>query len=64
MVASWEYKVITVKHGGGGLHLTTTPTDDDSMAVLNREGASGWELVNAACIGIGQPVVLYFKRPR
>lgn len=64
MSATWEYKVTTLKHGGGGLQLTLTPTDDEAMAVLNREGAQGWELVSAVCAGIAQPTVLYFKRPR
>ena len=64
MSATWEYKVITLKHGGGGLQLTLTPTDDEVIAVLNREGAQGWELVNAVCAGIAQPTVLYFKRAR
>jgi hypothetical protein len=64
MSATWEYKVTTLKHGGGGLQLTLTPTDDEAIAVLNREGAQGWELVAAVCAGIAQPTVLYFKRPR
>jgi len=64
MSATWEYKVTTLKHGGGGLQLTLTPTDDETIAVLNREGAQGWELVTAVCAGISQPTVLYFKRPR
>jgi hypothetical protein len=64
MSATWEYKVTTVKHGGGGLQLTLTPTDEETRTVLNREGAQGWELVSAVCAGIAQPTVLYFKRPR
>lgn len=64
MSATWEYKVITLKHGGGGLHFTLTPTDEESVAALNREGALGWELVSVACAGIAQPTLLYFKRPR
>ncbi len=64
MSATWEYKVTTLKHGGGGLQLTLTPTDDEAIAVLNREGAQGWELVTAVCAGIAQPTVLYFKRQR
>lgn len=64
MSATWEYKVTTLKHGGGGLQLTLTPTDDEAIAVLNREGAQGWELVTAVCAGLAQPTVLYFKRPR
>jgi hypothetical protein len=64
MSATWEYKVTTVKHGGGGLQLTLTPTDEETLAVLNREGAQGWELVTAVCAGIAQPTVLYFKRSR
>jgi hypothetical protein len=64
MTATWEYKVVTLKHGGGGLRLTVTPTDDEAISELNREGAAGWELVNAVCVGPGQPTVLYFKRPR
>lgn len=64
MSATWEYKVITLKHGGGGLQLTLTPTDDEAMTVLNREGAQGWELVAAVCAGLAQPTVPYFKRAR
>lgn len=64
MTTNWEYKVITLKHGGGGLHLTLTPGDDEATAALNREGALGWELVNAVCVAIAQPTVLYLKRPR
>ncbi len=64
MSATWEYKVTTLKHGGGGLQLTLTPTDEESVTVLNREGAQGWELVTAVCAGIAQPTVLYFTRPR
>ncbi|MFI4958741.1 MAG: DUF4177 domain-containing protein [Lysobacterales bacterium] len=64
MSATWEYKVITLKHGGGGLQLTLTPNDEETLAVLNREGAQGWELVTAVCAALAQPTVLYFKRPR
>ncbi|MFC5435565.1 DUF4177 domain-containing protein [Rhodanobacter umsongensis] len=64
MSATWEYKVMTLKHGGGGLHLTLTPTDEESIAALNREGALGWELVTAICPGLAQPTLLYFKRLR
>ena len=64
MSATWEYKVIALKHGGGGLHLTLTPTDDESIAALNREGAKGWKLVTVICAGLAQPTLLYFKRPR
>ncbi|OOG61269.1 hypothetical protein B0E46_14820 [Rhodanobacter sp. B04] len=64
MTATWEYKVVTLKHGGGGLKLSLTPTDDETISALNREGALGWELVNAVCVGPAQPTLLYFKRPR
>ncbi len=64
MAANWEYKVITLKHGDGGLRLSLTPTDDEATAVLNREGVLGWELVNAVCVGPAQPTMLYLKRPR
>jgi hypothetical protein len=64
MAANWEYKVITLKHGGGGLKLSLTPTDEEATLALNREGTSGWELVSAICVGPGQPTMLYFKRPR
>ncbi|MHB1058902.1 MAG: DUF4177 domain-containing protein [Rhodanobacter sp.] len=64
MSATWEYKVITLKHGGGGLQLTLTPTDEEAIAVLNREGSQGWELVNALCAGPGHPATLYLKRLR
>jgi hypothetical protein len=39
MSATWEYKVTTVKHGGGGLQLTLTPTDEETRTVLNRRRA-------------------------
>lgn len=64
MGTDWEYKVITLKFGGGGMHLSLTPTDDETTAALNREGALGWELVNAVCSGISQPTALYLKRRR
>ena len=64
MSTTWEYKVTTLKHGSGGLQLTLTPTDDEAIAALNREGALGWELVTAVCAGMAQPTLLYFKRPR
>ena len=64
MTTKWEYKVITLKRGGGGLHLTQTPSDDEATTALNREGALGWELVNAVCSGVAQPTMLYLKRPR
>jgi hypothetical protein len=64
MDKNWEFKVITLKHGGGGMRLTQTPSDDEATTALNREGAMGWELVNAVNIGIGQPTVLYLKRMR
>ena len=64
MAATWEYKVLTVKHAGGAFSLVQTPTDDEATAALNREGALGWELVNAVCPGISQPLMLYLKRLR
>lgn len=64
MTANWEYKVVTLKHGGGGLKLSLTPSDEEAIAALNREGSLGWELGNALCAGPAQPTVLYFKRPR
>ena len=64
MATNWEYKVITLKRGGGGLHLTQTPSDEEATTALNREGALGWELVNAACVAVAQPTVLYLKRAR
>ncbi|HEY8682473.1 MAG TPA: DUF4177 domain-containing protein [Rhodanobacter sp.] len=64
MTATWKYKVVTLKHGGGGLKLTVTPTDDEAIGELDRKGALGWELVNAVCVGPGQPTVPYFKRSR
>lgn len=63
MNVTWEYKMVTLKHGGG-LRLSLTPTDEEATAALNREGALGWELVNAICVGPAQPTLLYFKRPR
>ena len=64
MTSNWEYKVITLRRGGGGIHFTQTPTDDETIAALNREGALGWELVNAVYRGSGQATLLYLKRPR
>jgi hypothetical protein len=64
MNATWEYKVVILKHGNGPFKLTQTPDDDEATTALNREGTSGWELVNAVCVGPLQPTMLYFKRPR
>jgi hypothetical protein len=64
MAATWEYKTLTVKHSGGGLQLTYTPTDDEATVILNAEGLLGWELVSAVCPGISQSIILFFKRPR
>lgn len=63
MTATWEYEVVTLKHGGGGLKLTVTPTDDEAIRELNLEGALGWELGSAVCVDPGQPTLFYFKRP-
>lgn len=62
MAANWEYKVITLQREG--LRMSNTPTDEELVAALNREGAQGWELVNAAMPAYAQPVTLYLKRPR
>ena len=56
--------VITPNPGGGGRHRPQPPRDDEATTALNREGALGLELVNAVCIGVAQPTVLYLKRPR
>lgn len=61
---TWEYKVITLKHGGGAFKFTQTPDDDEATAALNRAGSLGWELVNAVCVGQMQPTILFFKRRR
>ena len=61
---TWEYKVITLKHGGGAFTLTQTPDDDEATTALNREGSLGWELVNAVCADSMQPIMLFFKRRR
>ncbi|MEO7052264.1 MAG: DUF4177 domain-containing protein [Rhodanobacter sp.] len=61
---TWEYKVITLKHGGGAFKLTQTPDDDEATAALNREGSLGWELVNAVCAGPMQATVLFLRRRR
>lgn len=61
---TWEYKVITRKHGGGAFKLTRTPDDDEARTALNRERSLGWELVNAVCAVSMQPVMLFFKRKR
>lgn len=64
MTANREFKVETLKHGGGGLKLSLTPSDEEAIAARNREGSLGWELVNALCTGPTQPTVLYFRRQR
>ena len=56
--------MITLKHGGGAFKLSETPDDDEATTALNREGARGWELVNAICADSMQPVRLFFKRLR
>ena len=63
MAINWEYKVLTVKRPGT-LKLTETPADSELTALLNREGAQGWELVNALGYGAMRGVTLYLKRPR
>ncbi|HXS03066.1 MAG TPA: DUF4177 domain-containing protein [Rhodanobacter sp.] len=63
MATTWEYKVVTVKRQGT-FKLTDTPDDSDLIALLNREGNQGWELVNALGYGPVSPVTLYLKRPR
>lgn len=63
MSTQWEYQVLTVQRGGM-LKLSNTPQDAELAAVLNREGAQGWELVNATTPDYSMPTTLYFKRPR
>jgi hypothetical protein len=63
MAANWEYKVLTVTRPGA-LKLTETPEDSELTALLNREGAQGWELVNAVGYGPMRGVTLYLKRVR
>ena len=63
MATNWEYKVLTVERAGT-FKMSKTPEDDELVVVLNREGAQGWELVNAATPAYLQPVTLYLKRPR
>ncbi|WP_329742846.1 DUF4177 domain-containing protein [Dyella sp. A6] len=63
MSTNWEYKVVTLKHGGM-LSTTYTPDDDETVAMLNREGASGWELVSVICPAPTRPATFYLKRPR
>jgi hypothetical protein len=64
MSTTWEYKAVTLKHAGGSFALSQTPTDDETTAALNREGALGWELIHALCANTSQPLTLFFKRPR
>jgi hypothetical protein len=61
MTTHGNTRVVTLKHGGG-LKFAVTPTGDEAISELNCEGALGWELGNAVCVGPGQPTVLYFKR--
>ncbi|MBN8922687.1 MAG: hypothetical protein BGP10_10735 [Rhodanobacter sp. 68-29] len=63
MSGSWEYKVVTVKREGFFVS-THTPEDERLTEVLNREGAQGWELVNASIPTYMSPVTLFLKRPR
>lgn len=63
MAANWEYKVLTVEREGT-FKTSNTPPDDQLATILNREGAQGWELVNAVLAHYAQPVTLYLKRPR
>jgi hypothetical protein len=63
MAANWEYKVLTVKRRGF-VKLTETPADNEVAALLNREGAQGWELIGAVGFGPMRGVTLYLKRPR
>lgn len=67
---AWEYKVVTLKPEQSGLFSTTTiPDDKEATAIINREGAQGWELVNAVSVSAAHairplPLRLFFKRPR
>lgn len=63
MTTNWEHKVITLQREGN-FRMSNTPQDDEIAAVLNREGAQGWELVNAVIPAYAQPVTLFLKRPR
>lgn len=64
MTATREYRVVALKHGGGGLKPILAPADDEAASTLNREGAPGRDPVNAICAGPAQPTVSYIKRPR
>ncbi len=64
MRSDWEYQVMTLKEQGNALKLGQTPDDDQLTKSLNREGAAGWELVNAVCAGPMYPITLFLKRPR
>ncbi|TAL74591.1 MAG: DUF4177 domain-containing protein [Rhodanobacter sp.] len=63
MSPQWEYQVLTVRRGGM-LKLSNTPQDAELTAILNREGAQGWELVNAITPDDPMPTTPYLKRPR
>jgi len=58
----WEYKVITLKPKSG--LFKPTPDDDAIVAALNREGASGREMVDAVAVRQLRQVRLFLKRPR
>ena len=63
MNTRWEYKVLTLKSETGfAAAFNIMPKDDEATAILNREGAQGWELVGTA-FNWGHPSSLFFKRP-
>ena len=57
MSERWSYQVIPVKPGLMGGYKY-----DEIQAELNRQGALGWELVQAVSTAPMSPVMLMFKR--
>lgn len=55
----WEYKTVGLAMGWRLLRSTWT---EHATEAMNREGASGWQLVTAQWMGT--QLTLFFKRPR
>lgn len=57
MSKRWQYLTVEVKPKTWGGHDATLVQDH-----LTRQGAMGWELVNAVSAGYMHPLLLLFKK--
>ena len=58
-MTAWEYLILSLPEFRPP---TAAPGASDSVAMLNREGAAGWEAVGMTSLGNGTVAVLV-KRP-